>query len=73
MPKFTMEGYATMKCPIDSMNCELFYLIILMICCIGGQGGALDLMQDCRWIPIWGLVSLYRVAAHQRATWHFVG
>ena len=61
MPKATIEGHATMKCPIDSMTCKLFYLINLMICCIGGQGDALDLMKDCRWVsisgfglPIWG-------------------
>ena len=57
MPKPTMEGHATMKCPIGSMTCKLFYLIILMIRCIGGQGDALDLMQDCMWILIWGLDS----------------
>ena len=61
MPEPTSEGHATMKCLIDSMICKLFYLIILMICCIGGQGDALDPMQDCRWVFIWGLVSLYGV------------
>ena len=63
MLKPAMEGHATMKCPIDSMTCKLFYLIIMMIFCIGGQGDALDLMQDCRWISTWGLVSLYGVLA----------
>ena len=52
MPKPTMEGHATMNCPLDSMICKLFYLIILMIGCIGGQGDALELMQDCKWISI---------------------
>ena len=63
MPKPNMEGHVTMKCPIDSMTCKLFYLIILMIFCIGGKGDALDLMQDCRWVSIWGLVSLYGLLA----------
>ena len=73
MPKPTMEGHATMKCPIGSMTCKLFYLIILMICCIGGQGDALDLMQDCKWVFVLGLVTLYRVLALQRATLALVG
>ena len=68
-----MEGHATMKCPIDPMTCKFYYLIILMICCIGGQGDTLDLMQDCRWFFIWGLVSLYEVLALQRATLELVG
>ena len=63
MPKPTMERHATMKCPIDPMTCKHYYLIILMIFRIGGQGDALDLMQDCRWVFIWGLVSLYKVLA----------
>ena len=58
MPKPTMEGHATMKCPFDSMIHKLFYLITLMICCIGGKGNALDIMQDCKWVSILGLVSL---------------
>jgi len=61
MPKPTMQGHATMKCPIDSMIGKLFCLIILMICYIGGQGDALDLMQDCSWVSIWGFLSLYGV------------
>ena len=61
MRKPTMEGHVTMKCPFDSMICKIFYLITLMICCIGGQGDALDLMQNCRWVSIMGLVSLYEV------------
>lgn len=44
-----------------------------MICCIGGQGDALDLVQHCRWVSTWGLVSLYRVLALQRATFALVG
>ena len=27
MPKPTMEGHATMKCPIGSITCKLFYLL----------------------------------------------
>ena len=73
MPKATMEGHATMKCPIGSMTCKLFYLIILIIGHIGGQGDAFDLMQDCRRIFIWGLVSLYGAVALQRATLALVG
>ena len=73
MPKATMEGHATMKCPIGSMTCKLFYLIIQMICCIGGQGHTLDFMQDFRWVSIWGLVSLYGVLTFQRATMALVG
>ena len=68
-----MNGHATMKCPLDSMTCKLFYLIILMICCIGGQGAALDRMQDCRWVFIWVLVSLYEVLALLRATMALLG
>ena len=68
-----MEGHATMKFTIDSMTCNIFYLIILMIFCVGGQGDALDLMQDCRWVSIWGLVSLFEVQALQRATLELVG
>ena len=73
MPNPTMEGHTTIKCLTGSMTCKLFYLIILMIFCIRGKGDALDLMQDCRWIPIWGLVSLYAVLAFQRATLALVG
>lgn len=54
MPKPVMERHATMNFPLDSMICELFYLITLMICCIRGQGDALDLMQDCTWVSILG-------------------
>ena len=63
MPKLTMEGHVTMICPIRSMTCMLFYLIIMMTFYIGEQGDALDLIQDCRWASIWGLVSLYKVLA----------
>jgi len=56
MLELIMEGHATMKCPIDSMICKLFYLIIIFICCIGGEGDALYLMKDCRWVLIWVLV-----------------
>lgn len=63
MPKPAMEGHATMKCHIDSMTCKMFYLIILMIFFIGGQGDALDLIQDYKSVPFWGLVSLYGVLA----------
>lgn len=73
MPKTTMEWYATMRCPIDPMNCKLFYFIILMIFCIVGQGDTLDLMKDCRWVSIWGLVYLYEVLALQRTTLELVG
>ena len=73
MPKPIMEGHITMKCPIDSMICKLFCLIILMIICIEGQGDTLDLMQDCRWVSIWGLVSLYGVLTLQRDTLALVG
>ena len=52
MLKPTMEGHAIVKCPIGSMTCKLFYLIILMKFYIGGQGDALDLVQDCRWVSI---------------------
>ena len=31
MPKPTVEGRATMKCPIDPMTCKLYYLIILKL------------------------------------------
>jgi len=68
-----MEGHATMKCSFDSMICKLFYLITLIICCIGGQLDALDLMHDFRWVSIWGLVSLYRVQPLQRVTLALVG
>jgi len=44
-----------------------------MICCVGGQGDAFDLMQDCRCIAIWGLVVLYEVLALQRAALALVG
>ena len=40
-----------MKCPIEPMTHKHYYLIVLMICCIGGQGDALDIMQDYRWFP----------------------
>jgi len=73
MPKPTMEGHATMKCPIYSMTCKLFYFIILTICCIGEKGDTLDLMQNCKWVSIWGSVSLYGVLALQRATLALVG
>ena len=68
MLKPTTEGHATMKRPFDSMICKLFYLITLMLCCIVMQGEALNLMQDCRWVSIWGLVSLYGVQALQKVT-----
>ena len=44
-----------------------------MICCIGGQGEALDLMQDCRRISFWGLVCFYGALSLERATLALVG
>jgi len=63
MPKPTMKGHAIMNCPFDFMICKLFYKSTLMICVISGQGDALDLMHDYRWVSILALVSLYGVQA----------
>ena len=74
MPKPTMEGHATMTCPIDFMVCKLFYLIMLMSFVLEGKGMHWILCRIASGSPFGGLVSvsLYRVLALQRATWALI-